>query len=95
MAEFNGRFLKKLRTAKKMSQTELALMLGISNRAVSKWERGITMPDISIINELSKILGITSDELLSGEINKETKSIKTNKVSNKIKITISMIIINA
>ena len=68
-------------------------MVGVGFRAVSKWERGITMPDISIINELSKILGITSDELLSGEVKKEIKTTKNKKVSNKIKITISIITI--
>lgn len=88
-----GKLIADLRKAKNLTQQDLGDMVGVGFRAVSKWERGITMPDISIINELSKILGITSDELLSGEVKKEIKTTKNKKVSNKIKITISIITI--
>ena len=81
------RNVKAIRIEKGLTQQELGDMVGIGFRAVSKWERGITMPDISIINDLSKILGITSDELLSGEV-KEINIPKENKKSSKtIKIT--------
>ena len=86
-----GKLIADLRKAKGLTQQDLGDIVGVGFRAASKWERGITMPDISIINELSKILGITSDELLSGEVNKDIKSSKNNKLSNKIKITISII----
>ena len=66
-----GKLIAKLRKEKGMTQRELGDKVGVGFKAVSKWERGITCPDISIINELSKILGITSDELLTGELNKE------------------------
>ena len=86
-----GNLIASLRKAKGLTQQELGDMVGIGFRAVSKWERGITMPDISIINDLSKILGITSDELLSGEV-KEINIPKENKKSSKtIKITISIL----
>ena len=61
MAEFNGKFLKKLRIAKKMSQTELALMLGISNRAVSKWETELSSPSSKNIFRLANIFSVSVD----------------------------------
>ena len=63
-----GKLIAKMRKQKGLTQRELGEMVGVGFRAVSKWERGLTMPDISIINELSTILGISSDELLNGEL---------------------------
>lgn len=64
-----GKLIAKLRKQKDLTQRELGEKVGVGYRAVSKWETGQTMPDISIINELSTILGISSDELLKGELN--------------------------
>lgn len=50
-----------------MTQAALAEKLGITDRAVSKWERGKGLPDVSLMLELCEILGITVNELLSGE----------------------------
>ena len=83
-----GKLIAELRKQKGLTQQELGDMLGIGFRSVSKWERGITLPDITIINEVSKILGISSDELLSGKVNKEHKD---NKIPSKFKITFSII----
>lgn len=69
-----GKLIAMLRKEKGLTQGELGEIVGVSDGAVSKWERGTTCPDISIIHLLSKTLGITSDELLSGELSKETKS---------------------
>ncbi len=65
-----GKLIAKLRKEKGLTQQQLGEKVHVGDRAVSKWERGITLPDIAIINELSEILGITSDELLKGELNK-------------------------
>ena len=86
-----GKLIADLRRKKGLTQQELGDMVGVGFRAVSKWERGITLPDITIINEVSKILGISSDELLSGKVNKEKKEKK--KFSPKIKITLLITII--
>ena len=51
-----GNLIASLRKSKGLTQQDLGDLVGVGFRAVSKWERGITMPDISIINELSKIL---------------------------------------
>ena len=62
-----GKFILEQRKAKKMTQATLAEKLGITDRAVSKWERGKGMPDASLMLELCEILGVTVNELLSGE----------------------------
>ncbi len=62
-----GKFITKCRKEKKLTQAQLAEKLNITDRAVSKWETGKSMPDSSIMLELCEILGITVNELLSGE----------------------------
>ncbi len=62
-----GNFIAKRRKEKKLTQMQLAEKLNITDRAVSKWETGKSMPDSSIMLELCGILGITVNELLSGE----------------------------
>ncbi|MBO5166592.1 MAG: helix-turn-helix transcriptional regulator [Lachnospiraceae bacterium] len=62
-----GQFIAELRKEKQMTQKELAEKLYITDKAVSKWERGLSCPDISLISPLADILGITASELLNGE----------------------------
>lgn len=62
-----GKFIAKCRKEKKLTQAQLAEKLNITDRAVSKWETGKSMPDSSIMLELCEALGITVNELLSGE----------------------------
>ena len=64
-----GAFIAKLRQEKELTQTELGDMLGVSYKAVSKWERGINLPDTSLYKPLCNIFGITIDELMAGERN--------------------------
>lgn len=61
-----GQFIARRRKAKNLTQAQLAEMLNISDRAVSKWERGLNLPDSSLMLPLCEILGITADELLNG-----------------------------
>ena len=63
-----GRFIAKCRKSKKLTQVQLAEKLNITDRAVSKWETGRAMPDSSIMLDLCKELGISVNELLSGEV---------------------------
>lgn len=86
-----GKLIAKLRKEKKLTQEQLGAKLGVNGKAVSKWECGLTTPDISIVNELASILGISTNELLEGKqkINKDTKK----GVGNKIKTFISKNII--
>ena len=62
-----GRFIAKLRKKKGLTQDELGNMLGISGKSVSKWERGLNMPDISLIYKLSEVFDVDLNQLLNGE----------------------------
>ena len=71
-----GNIISKIRKEKNMTQKELANLLNVSDKAVSKWERGENYPDVSLLPLLSDILGVSIDELLnSGRLsNEETAS---------------------
>ncbi len=62
-----GRFIAECRKNKNLTQMQLAEKLKITDRAISKWENGKSLPDASIMLELCNILDITVNELLSGE----------------------------
>ena len=62
-----GKFIKEERKNKKLSQEELGELLGVSNRSISKWETGVSLPDISLFKPLCEVLDISYNELLSGE----------------------------
>lgn len=60
-----GEFVSKLRKEQGMTQKELAEKLFVSDKAVSKWERGQSLPDITMLNPLADALGVTAAELLN------------------------------
>ena len=62
-----GEFISSQRRKNNLTQAALAEKLGITDRAVSKWERGKGLPDTSLMLDLCEILGITVNELLNGE----------------------------
>lgn len=62
-----GKFILELRKEKDMTQQTLADKLGVSDKTISKWENGRGMPDLSLMKPLCNVLGITINELLSGE----------------------------
>ena len=67
-----GKFIAKCRKDKKMTQTELAEKLGVTDKSIGNWENGRNMPDLSLFKPLCDELGITINDLLSGEkINKD------------------------
>ena len=63
-----GSRIKQARLAKNMTQEDLAEKLGVTDRAISKWENGRGMPDLSLMKPLCNELGITINDLLSGEV---------------------------
>lgn len=71
-----AQIIKKLREAREMTQAELAEKIGVSSKAVSKWETSKGLPDISLIEPLSQALGVSVMELMSGDtvINKNLSS---------------------
>lgn len=62
-----GQFIAELRKQNQMTQKELALKVGVTDKAVSKWERGLSCPDISLLSPLSEIFNVSVMELLNGE----------------------------
>ena len=87
-----GKFIAERRRARGATQEQLAEMLNITDRAVSKWERGISLPDVSIMPELCDILGITVNDLLSGEIvttDKRGKELENNLIELLIDMKVS------
>lgn len=62
-----GRFIANCRKEKKLTQVQFAEKMGVSDRSVSKWENGRCLPDLSLFEPLCEELGITINELLSGE----------------------------
>ena len=74
-----GNLISKLREEKGLSQSELGVLLGVTNKAVSKWENGRGYPDTSLLLTLAEVLGISVDELLRGEL---ITSSKDNKFIN-------------
>ena len=76
-----SKFIAECRKQKDLTQMQLSEKLGLTDKAISKWERGIAMPDTSIMLELCEILGISVNELLSGEkINMENNNQKNEQL---------------
>ena len=96
-----GKFIAVQRTKKKITQKELARRLNVTNKAVSKWENGRSLPDVGLFENLCMELNISLNELLSGEKdNKKAKKdeatiyfLRCFKEKNKILLLISIITI--
>lgn len=65
-----GKLIAALRKGQGLTQQQLADKLNLSNKTISKWESGSGSPDISNLPVLAKVLGVSVDELLKGELNK-------------------------
>lgn len=78
-----GQFLKMLRSQKSITQAELAEVLGVSNRSISRWENGTTMPDFDLVIELAKYYEVEVGEILDGE-RKDKVDSKTEETMLKI-----------
>lgn len=70
-----GQFISELRKSKQMTQKDLAIKLNITDKAVSKWERGLSCPDISLLSSIAEVLGITTGELLNGKKSECTEDV--------------------
>lgn len=83
-----GKFIAKCRKNKNMTQTELASILGVTDRAVSNWENGRRLPDPSLMLDLCTNLDITLNELFAGEKlkNKEIEKVAEKNILNILNI---------
>ena len=78
-----GRFIAELRKAKGMTQLDLANELHITDKAISKWERGLSNPDIGLLPQLADLLDVSVNELLKGERMDATET-NTNASVNEV-----------
>ena len=76
-----GAMIKRLREERRISQNKLAEALGVSDKAVSRWETGRGFPDITLIEPLAAALGVSVIELFSGD-----DVVNTNKVSKMLRM---------
>lgn len=89
-----GNFIATLRKEKGLTQEKLGEQLGVSSKTVSKWERGVNAPDISLLESLSNILDVDIKEILNGErISKNSLSKKHRRTIIKIIIAIFLVIL--
>lgn len=78
-----GEFLRDLRKEKDMTQEELAEKFGVSSRSVSRWENGITMPELGILVELADYYEVDIKELIDGERKSENMNQETKETLQK------------
>ena len=71
-----GNMVAALRKEKEMTQLELAEKMGVTDKAVSKWERDLSFPDVSSIPKLAEILGVTVDELMQVKAESKEEPLK-------------------
>lgn len=79
-----GSFIKAKRTEKNYSQKELADMLFVTEGAVSKWERGVSYPDITLLSDICRALDISEHELITASTDTETRKLKYEARSFRI-----------
>lgn len=79
-----GQFLKKLRNEKAITQEQFAEVLGVSNRSISRWENGVTMPDFDLLIQIAKYFDVEIGEILDGERKTENMDKKTEETMLKV-----------
>ena len=91
-----GKFIAVKRKEKNMTQEDLAKVLGVTNKTVSRWENGNYMPDLSLLKPLSEALGVSLNELLCGEEDVDVKKADENisNITNYSKVVIEKIFKN-
>ncbi len=88
-----GNFLSNLRKQKNLTQKDVAEICSVSMQAVSKWERGESVPDIQILEKLSLLYSISINEIIAGNIEKKTADSSSNK--NIISLVMSVLAMTA
>lgn len=86
-----GELIKNARIKKGYTQVELGDLLGVTNKAISRWEKGESFPDISVIEELSRVLDIRIQDIVIGEVTESdnetavTEVVRAAKLQDKVK----------
>lgn len=79
-----GAFLKELRKEKQLTQEQLAEILGVTNRSISRWENGVNMPDFDLVIEIANYYDVSIEEILDGERKNEMVDKKTEQMLLKV-----------
>lgn len=79
-----GQFLKELRKEKDITQAQLAEILGVTNRSVSRWENGVNMPDLDLIIQIAEFYSLEVGEILDGERKNDNMDKKTEETILKV-----------
>lgn len=88
--ERTGQLITELRKEKGLTQKQLADALNVTDKAVSKWERGLSFPDISMLEPISEVLGISIMELLAGERQKESDTISREEAQKIVSASVEL-----
>lgn len=80
--EKTGQLIQKCRHEKNMTQRELANRVGVTDRAVSKWETGKSFPDVSLLKPLAEVLGVSIGEILDGELRTSPDAISAEEAGD-------------
>ena len=88
--EKTGQLIAELRKGKGLTQKQLADALNVTDKAVSKWERGLSFPDISMLEPLSDLLGVTIMEILAGERSGGNESMSKEEVQDLINASVEL-----
>ena len=86
-----GKFIKKLRKDNHLTQKKLADKYGVTYQAVSKWENGINLPEVTLIRQMSKDFNINIEDILDGEF--LTKKKNRNKIILIVSIITSLLLL--
>ena len=87
-----GKRIATLRKENNLKQDDLAQKLNISPQAISKWENDLTCPDISILPDLSSILGVSIDELLTGKKEETVKMVPVEERKEMSKMMLKIVV---
>lgn len=79
-----GSFLRALRNEKGLTQEQLAEVLGVSNRSISRWENGANLPDLDLLIQIAKYYDVGIEEILNGERTVEVMDKKTEETLLKV-----------
>ena len=85
-----GMMITSLRKEKQMTQLELANLMGVTDKAVSKWERDICYPDVNSLPKLAEIFGISVDELMKCKIEAKNEKMNINAMVQMIFKAVSL-----
>ena len=83
----------RLRQASGMTQAELAAKLNYSDKAVSKWERGESMPDVAVLSKIADLFQVSLDWLVRGEVMSAEPAVKDRSRINRVMITVMSVIL--